>query len=266
MNHDAIAAHDVIARYVADRLPSEEEQEFEAHLVECTRCCGEVERELALRDGLGIVAAERPAGHRPARPSRRWIGSGLWLPAAAAALVVVGVGLAFSLARTTAALNVARNERAEEQRRADEAARTAQGLERRVADLEARISERSSAPDVRRASTDALAPTTVFALSAVRGGDASAIDTFTLDRGQLETHVVLTLDVPPGEYAVTLKDSDGREVWRGGRFRPSAQDVMAIAVERSVLADGRYTLEIHRREAAGPTTLAARYRFQIASR
>ena len=116
-----------------------------------------------------------------------------------------------------------------------------------------------------RALTDRLLPTTVFALTAVRGG-AGAIDTFTLDRGQLAPLVVLTVDIPPGEYAVTLKDGGGREVWSGGRFRPSSQDVMAVAVERSVLADGRYTLEVHRRDAAGQTTLAARYPFQISSR
>ena len=41
MNHDFIAAHDVIARYVADRLAAEEEREFEAHLVDCAQCTGE---------------------------------------------------------------------------------------------------------------------------------------------------------------------------------------------------------------------------------
>jgi hypothetical protein len=41
---------------------------------------------------------------------------------------------------------------------------------------------------------------------------------------------------------------------------------MAVAVERSVLADGRYTLEVHRRDADGQATLAARYPFQISSR
>jgi hypothetical protein len=42
--------------------------------------------------------------------------------------------------------------------------------------------------------------------------------------------------------------------------------VMAVAVERSLLADGRYTLEVHRRDAARQTALAARYPFQISSR
>jgi hypothetical protein len=252
MNHDLIAAHDVIGRYVAERLAPDEEREFEAHLVDCPQCTGHVEQELALREGLGAAAAERTTAPRPAAPVRRW--SSWLLPAAAAVLVAVAVGLAISLVRTTSALNAAVNGREEQQRRADEAVRSAQGLERRIADLEA------------RPSAGPLLPATVFALTAVRGGGAGAIDTFTLDPRQLVPLVVLTIDVPPGEYAVTLKDRGGREVWSGGRFRPSSQDVMAVAVERSVLADGRYTLEVHRRDAAGQTRLAARYPFQISSR
>src|SRR5262245_23736746 len=182
MNHDFIAAHDLVARYVADRLPVEEEREFEAHLVDCAQCAGEVEQELALREGLGAAAAERTTAPRPAGPVRRW-SSGRWLQAAAAVLVAVAVGLALSLARTTSALNAALNQREEQQRRADEAARTAQGLERRMADLEARVSERSPERDGgRRASAEPLLPTTVFALTAVRGG--GAIDRFTLDVAQ----------------------------------------------------------------------------------
>lgn len=253
MSHDFIAAHDVIARYAADRLSADEAREFEAHLVDCPQCAGEVEQELALGDGLRAVATERPATPQQAVPVRRWSSSG-WLQAAAAVLVAVAVGLALSLTRTTSALNTAMKERDEQQRRAVEAVGTAQGLEQRIASLEARVS---------KGSPDPLLPTTVFALTAVRGG--GAIDTFTFGPGQ-PAIVVLTVDVPAGEYAVTLKDGGGREVWSGGRFRPSSQDVMAVAVERSVLADGRYTLEVHRRESAGQTTLAARYPFQISSR
>ena len=257
MNHDFIAAHDVIARYAADRLSVDQEREFEAHLVDCAQCAGEVEQELALGEGLRAVAAERTAAPQPAAPGR-WSSSLRLLQAAAVLLVAVALGLALSLARTTSALNTAFNEREEQRRRADETARTAQGLEQRIAGLEAQVTRRSP---------EALLPTTVFALTAVRGGaDGGAIDTLTLDRGQSARLVVLTVDVPPGEDAVTLKDAGGRAVWSGGRFRPSSQDVMAVAVERSVLADGRYTLEVHRGDAAGQTTPAARYRFQISSR
>jgi hypothetical protein len=266
MNHDFIAAHDVIARYVADRLAVEEEREFEAHLVDCAQCAGAVEEELALREGLAAAAGERTAAPRPAPPVKRWTSS-LWLQTAAAVLVAVALGLAVSLARTTSALNAALNQREEQQRRADEAARTAQGLERRIADLEAKASERPPDRDgVRQATADPLMATAVLALTAVRGSDAGAIDTFTLDRSQIAPLVVLTVDVPAGEYAVTLKNGGGRAVWSGGRFRASAQDVMAVAVERRVLVDGQYTLEVHRRDARGQTTLAARFRFQISSR
>jgi anti-sigma factor RsiW len=271
MNHDFIATNDVIARYVADRLAVEDEQAFEAHLVDCAKCSGEVEQELALRAGLGAAAVERATRPRAAVPPQQkaapppgWWTRGIWLQAAAAVLVVVGLGLAFSLARTTAALNSALNERAEQQLRADDAARTAQALEQRITDLEARVNKRSSEPGAVRTPTDPVVPAAVFALTAVRGGDAGAIDTFTLDRGQMG-QVVLTVDIPPGEYAVRLIDGTGREVWTGGRFRPSAQDVMAIAVERRVLSDGRYTLDVHGADAAGQAPVA-RYRFQVSSR
>jgi hypothetical protein len=262
MNHDSIATHNVIARYVADRLSDPEQREFEAHLIDCAQCIGEVEQELALREGLR-AASEPGAMSRPATTARPWTSNTWLLRVAAAVLVAVAAGLALSLTRTTSALNTALNERGEQQRRADEADRTAQGLERRVADLEARVSERSSGRDA-GSSTDPLLPAAVFALTAVRGGDA-AIDTFTLGSDQLAPLVVLTVDVPPGEYSVTLKDHGGRDVWSGGRFSPSSQDVMAVAIERTVLTDGRYTLEVHRRDAAGRTTLAARYPFQISS-
>jgi anti-sigma factor RsiW len=118
MNHDFIATHDVIARYVASRLSAEEEREFEAHLVDCVQCTGEAEQELALREGLGAAAAVRttaqPAAavRRPAAPVERWSSRGLrLLQAAAAVLVAVALGLALSLARTSSALNAALNER-----------------------------------------------------------------------------------------------------------------------------------------------------------
>ena len=88
MNHDFIAAHDVIARYVADRLAADEARDFEAHFVDCAQCTEDVEQELALREGLGAAAAERTTAPRPVAPVRGWNGS-LWLRAAAAVLVAV---------------------------------------------------------------------------------------------------------------------------------------------------------------------------------
>src|SRR5262245_17092769 len=205
MTHDFIAAHDVVARYVADRLPENEEREFEAHLVDCAQCSGSVEQELALRDGLVASAAERPAMTTPAAPVLRDGDSRRWWQMAAAALAIVTVGLALALALTRSALRTSIDERAEQQHRID--------------DLQARASERP--PKTPKAPTDRLMPTSVLALTAVRGA-SDAINTFTLDANQPAPLVVLTVDVPSGEYAVTLKDGNGREVWSGDHFRSSS--------------------------------------------
>lgn len=265
MTHDFIAAHDVIARYAANRLPAGEERDFEAHLVDCAQCADEVEQELALRDGLAASAADRPTAPMATAHAQRSIGHVGWWQAAAAVLAIATIGLALLFTNTRSALQVVDNERNAQQQRADEAARAAQSLESRVAELESRIAAPpAQGSDAPRTFSDALMPTTVFALTAVRG--SSSVDTFTLDRRVPAPIVVLTVDVPPGEYAVTLKDRDGRPVWSGGQFRPSAQDVMAIGIERRVLADGRYTLEVQGRDAAGQTTMTARYPFEIVSK
>jgi hypothetical protein len=262
MNHDSIAAADVIPRYVAHRLSPDEEQAFEAHLVDCPDCCEQVERELGFRDGLAAAAAERTAALPAAAPSRGESRVRLWpLMAAATVLLAVAAGLAFSLSRTSAALTDALAQNQEHERRADEAAREAQALERRVADLETRLRQPPPASATDRA---ALLPTTVFALAAVRGGgdEARSVNRFTFDRRQRAAVVVLTVDLPPGAYALTLRDRGGRAIWSGGPFSPSSQDVLAVAVERSLLADGQYTLDVERPGAGQPT----RFPFEVRSR
>lgn len=265
MTHDFIAAHDVIARYAANQLQAGEERDFEAHLVDCAQCASDVEQELALRDGLAASAADRPT--EPVRVAHVHGSSGVhWWQAAAAVFAISTIGLAVWLTSTRSALQVADNARVQQQERADQAARAAQTLEDRVAELESRVAGSATAgSDAPRTFGEGLMPTIVFALTAVRAG-GDTIDTFTLDRRVPAAMVVLTVDVPPGDYAVTLKDRDGRIVWNGGQFRPSPQDVMAIGVERRVLADGRYTLEVRGRDASGQSTLSARYPFQISSK
>ncbi len=264
MNHDFIATHDVIARYATNRLTADEEREFEAHLVDCSQCTGGVEAELALRQGLGGLASERVTAPVVAAGARRWT-SGPWLQVAAALLLVIAGGLGVWLALTRSALNMVQQQREQQEQRAQEATETVAALTARVADLESRVGARPEPAAAGGILTNALLPATVLALTTVRGGN-DAIDTFTLDRAERAPLVVLTVDVPPGEYSCTLKDGGGRDVWSGGRFRPSAQDQMVVAVERSLLADGRYTLEVHRLETGGQASLAARVSFQIASK
>src|SRR5262245_36519039 len=141
MTHDFIAAHDVIARYVTDRLAADEERDFEAHLIDCAQCSGGVEQELALRDGLAASATARPITPKPAIPVQR--SNTRWWQAAAAVLAMVASGLALSLALTRSALKSEGSARADQQQQ--------------INDLRARVADRS--PEPSRAPTDRLLPT-----------------------------------------------------------------------------------------------------------
>ncbi|MEO1085859.1 MAG: zf-HC2 domain-containing protein, partial [Acidobacteriota bacterium] len=66
MDHPQIDTEHVIDRYLAGRLPPEEEARFEEHLFACTECLEQVEAGEALRRGLQTAAAED--GVRAAAP------------------------------------------------------------------------------------------------------------------------------------------------------------------------------------------------------
>jgi hypothetical protein len=260
MNHDEIAAQDVIARYVTDRLPPDDEREFEAHLVECAQCVDAVEEHLELRAGLRAAAAESMAGDRtgsrPAAMTR--IG---WLAAAAALLLAASVALAAMLIGTRAELRDARAGRQEQQQLAEQARTAAAVAERRARELEGR-------PQTSTAPAPPVSSAIVFALTAVRGGgDAPSVNRMTVPADA--RLIVLTVDVPPvgsaTEYTVALQDQTGREIWSGGGFTPSTSDVLSVALEHVLLPDGRYTVAVSH-DAAGRAESIGRYPLEIASR
>ena len=269
MNHDSIAAHDTAARYVADRLSTDEEREFETHLLDCPQCVEDVEQQLALRQGLRAAASDistRQPVALSAAP-RGWPAAPRWLQVAAAVLAAVSLALGLSLVRTTSALQQARAGGEEQKRRFEEARASATALERRVTDLEARQTQTAQPATSHAAS---IVPTAVFALAAVRsGGDSRPINRLTAP--VTDRLVVFTVDVPPmaggpGEYAVDLRDRSGRDIWSGAGFRASTPDTLSIAVDRQLLPDGAYVLELRSKPAAGEPIPVGRFPFEIASR
>lgn len=268
MNHDFIEANDLAARYVAERLSVDEEREFEAHLVDCARCADEVEQELGLRQALRTLRAGELPQQRPVPVSRR---SGLmpgtrFFQAAAAVLLVSAIGLAMSLARTSVSLRASLAASQQQQQRAETAAQTAQSLERRVAELEQRVSQPPAAP-----ASQPVRPAAVFALTAVRGAasaDAPPVNRITI--ANADRLVVFTVELPPlqgpPDYMVSLREGAGREVWSGGPFRPSTPDALAVAVDRALLQNGVNTFEVRQRTADGRLVVIGRYPFEIRSR
>jgi len=267
LDHDHIKAQEVIGRYVAGRLSESEETQFESHLVDCPTCTEAVECEMSLRDGLGVVAAD--PGAWPEKPtaatrSPRSAQAFVLLRAAAAVLLAVAVGLGVWLSRSTAERDAVRAERDQLQRRAREAEQSVQSLERRLA---ARPSADPAPPASREGS---IAPVAVFALVTDRGpssADAAPINQIQIEKGARQ--VVFSMEIPPatgaGHYEVVLKDAAARPLWSGGPFPPSSPDSLGVAVDRALLPDGAYILDLSRRSPAGALALIGRYTFRVAT-
>ena len=93
INCARIEERDLVALYLAGKLPENETEVFEAHYFACERCWGDVQRAAEIRTAFGkpvLVPLPKPGRQdRAALPSaRRW----RWLAAAAAlALATLGV-------------------------------------------------------------------------------------------------------------------------------------------------------------------------------
>jgi Putative zinc-finger len=265
MNHDHIEAHDVSSRYVAGKLTDDEERDFEAHLVDCQPCIDAVESEMSLRDGLRLVGADR-APQPSVPPASAAAPAYLFLKIAAAVLLAASIGLGAWLSRSTAELAVARGERDTQQHRARQAEQSAKALEQRLADAATPAKDARPAPR-----EEQVLPAVVFALTTVRG--ASSADSAPVNRFRIDGNArlaVFSLEVPPatgsGEYVVSLKDRAARVLWSGGPFPPSSSDSLAVAIDRALLPDGDYILELSRRSPAGRLTPIGHYTFRIAAR
>jgi hypothetical protein len=110
----------------------------------------------------------------------------------------------------------------------------------------------------------------VFALTTIRGSRDDAARANQIGLSAEDRVVVFTVDLPPAEgprdYAAALKDRGNRTLWTAGPFRPSSPDTLAVAVERTRLPDGVYTLEIERRSGNGRAALIGRYPFEVTAR
>ena len=102
MDHAYIEQHDIVAEYVAGRLPPADAQAFEAHFVDCPACVARLELEQALRDGLSEVYAGGPTRDRRPSSTRSWRRHLPLLAAAAALVLAVGSGIGYMQARRDA--------------------------------------------------------------------------------------------------------------------------------------------------------------------
>jgi hypothetical protein len=269
MDHAYIEEHEIIRRYLADRLSDAERSRFEAHYVDCEQCLERLEQEEGFRDGLQTVAAEEVA-----RTVERGIflrlllsRSGRALGAAALALLVaLPIGLLLSrnreldrrLAAAEEALaRTARPPQAPVQPEppgpGGEEQRAQQERDRLAGELDAERKARAAAEERLARAESPRVNLPVFLLASVRsGGGADDVNRLVLKPG--EDWVVLAVELALVEHEswrATLSTAGGRRIWSGGGLRPDERDTLTLAFPSTLLPPGGYSLEIEGRTAAG---------------
>jgi hypothetical protein len=278
MDHEQIAEHNVVERYILGRLTSEEEERFEEHLLECPECRLQVEREEDFQDSLHAVAAEEVA-RATARAgmiagTMAWLGrrSALrgWLLAAALLLLATlplwllrersrlqgRIGqLQADLARPPAApapapaAPIPSGDPAEKDRLLAEIAAQK--------DANSRLSEqlaRLSRPQVN---------VPIFSLGFLRGDDGTANRVVL---GKEPRWIVLSVELPPEtakSYRATLTAAGGGTVWEGEGLIPNAEGTVTISLYSGKLEPGPYRLRLTGVDAQGRTAPAGEIPFEV---
>jgi len=259
MDHAYIEEHDVIRRYLVDRLGADERTRFEAHYVDCDQCLERLELEEGFREGIREVAA---AG--AARAIERGLflrlllsRSGRALLAAALAVVValpVGILLMRNreLARQLAAATPPPPLPEPASTKEDQQAR--QERDRLASELEQERRARTVAEERLARAESPRVNLPVFLLAAVRGDDGTSEDLNQLVLTPGEDWVVLAVElalVEHASYRATLRTAAGRRTWSGDGLRPDERDTLTLALPSKLLPSGRYSLEVEGRTAAG---------------
>jgi hypothetical protein len=278
MDHEQIAEHNVVERYVLGRLTSEEEERFEEHILECPECRQQVEREEDFQDSLHTVAAQEVA-RTTARAGMivgtiAWLGrrSALrgWLLAAALLLLATlplwllrersrlqgEIGqLHTALARPPAApapapaAPIPSGDPAEKERLLAELAAQK--------DANSRLSEqlaRLSRPQVN---------VPIFSLGFLRGDDGTANRVVL---GREPRWIVLSVELPPEtakSYRATLTAAGGRTVWEGDGLIPNAEGTVTVSLYSGKLEPGPYRLRLTGVDAQGRAAPAGEIPFEV---
>jgi hypothetical protein len=274
MDHEQIAEHNVVERYVLGRLTSEEEERFEEHLLECPDCRLQVEREDDFQDSLHAVAAEEAARAATRVGVIAWLGrrSALrgWLLAAALLLLAalplwllrersrlqgqigqLQAGLAHPPAAPAPApaAPVPSGDPAEKEKLLAEIAAQK--------DANSRLSEqlaRLSRPQVN---------VPIFSLGFLRGDEGTAN---RVELGKAPQWIVLLVELPPEtakSYRATLAAAGGKTVWEGGGLIPTADGTVTLSLDSAELEPGPYRIRLTGVDAQGRTAPAGEIPFEV---
>lgn len=260
MEHSFVEEHDVVARYIADRLPEDEVREFEAHYLDCPACLEELEVEEGLRAGLREIAMNPPAAAAPRvhrTPRARLVGM-----LAAAALVVLAAGSTIAYVRTNHQLAISRDQTRAMAAQYQGALARADALERSQ-DLSARLAkpptqvppvivvDLSELPTTRSANDRSpLPPTVVIA-------DPASVAAFTLRIDDTK---------PYSAFRATVENARGVAIWRSTPLHPASASSVGLTIPATVLPPGSYRIVLEAATRGAELSPVAAYSFGVQSR
>ncbi len=282
MNHTYIEEHQIADRYVMGNLPPEEAEIFEDHYLSCPQCLDRLALAESMQRGF-----KRAAGQDAARlTAARHLALVAWLSrlsrsrqaAALLLLLLVIAVVALPGALAWRRLGDADRELAETRRaleqergRATAGSRSAAEVEKLRSELDANQRDLARERQAREQAAEQLAQAQapqanvpILFLDAVRGSlPPGEAPTFSLHRPPGNGWVLLGLQLAPAltsPYRVILRDSQGREVWRGSGLQTNEAELRLI-LPGSLLAPDDYTITV---EGMGsPAAPASRFSFRV---
>ena len=292
MKHEDIIESNLMDKYVLGKLAANQEEEFEAHFVDCPECVEQLKISRSFINDLKHLAVQEPflpdskpaaqsqQRHEQIAPRRVW-----W--AVAWACVIVAVGFGFfavrRLNRVEAELRQAKQNSeaisqkyqrsletdAEAEQRGHE---TNQQLVQRLNELEQKL-KTEGAPNNRErllagGSEAAEANFPIYALvSALRGQVPAPVE---IALPASSSRFALSIPVEDRKdysaYRVTILNHRGVTVFNRAGFKPDTYDALSLSLKSNFLASGTYDLRVEGLTPPNKWNTVGNYPFHITRR
>lgn len=282
MRHLDVEEQQVVDRYLLGTLPPGEAAEFEEHYLSCQQCLDQLALAESMQRGFKRAAAQdavRLAATRQlaavawlARLSRSRQAASLFTVVLVVAVTALPGVFAFrqlgqadrELAETRRALDE------EKERAATGGSRNSEEIGKLRSELEARQRDLDQERQARAQAAEQLAQARVpqknvpiLFLGAERSGGSSKEPTNRLRQPPGDGWAVFSLQVddPSLTYQVILRNTRGKELWRGTGLRPDENVSLSLSLPGSLLAPDDYTLTAE--ATGGAAAPASRFTFRV---
>jgi hypothetical protein len=255
LDHQQIEDRQTVSLYLMGRLPAEERELFEEHMVECSQCLYELELAEGLRNGMRQAVPDWKS-NSPLQAQGLFARLARLGVTQQAAVLIFAVLLVIAIPAAFIFHSASLRARLEAQ-------------EKEIVDLRNRYGAEIQARNdlqmqsVQRQSSQFAAP--LYSLPLTRGSEAESTTRIAISPSS-PTLIVLSLEMVPApefkSYGVQLMDQEGTVVWSVEKIDPPTGS-LAVALRGSLLRPGRYRLKLNGLLGNGRSAPAGTYRFEV---